>query len=124
MPHKDIVSRRATNRRHYERNKAAVIKRNAEFKVTARAKWAEFKATLSCTKCGENHPATLDFHHVVRSPDNVKVYKLTADGAYKKALKEIKKCVVLCSNCHRKHHYEEAQEKKKGAEAPQDQISF
>jgi 5-methylcytosine-specific restriction endonuclease McrA len=120
MPHKDISSRRATNRRHYERNKAAVIKRNAEFKLAARAKWAEFKATLACTKCGENHPATLDFHHVVQSKDNVKVYKLTADGAYKKALKEIEKCVVLCSNCHRKEHWYEREEKKKGAEAPQD----
>ena len=120
MPHKDISARRATNRRHYERNKAAVLERNTKFKLAARAKWAEFKATLSCTKCGENHPATLDFHHVVKSKDNVKVYKLTADGAYKKALEEIKKCVVLCANCHRKHHYEEAQEKKKGAEAPSD----
>ncbi len=102
---------------HYEKNKKRCIERVADAKKKYRAEWASFKETLSCTVCGENHPATLDFHHVIRSPDNKKVHRLVGNGSYKKAIEEIKKCVVLCANCHRKHHYEEAQ-MKKGAEAP------
>jgi hypothetical protein len=99
-------------KKYYEKNKKLCISRSSETKKKQRVTWAAFKETLSCTVCGENHPATLDFHHVVRSPDNKKVHRLVGDGLYKKALEEIKKCVVLCANCHRKHHYEEAKMKK------------
>jgi hypothetical protein len=96
---------------HYEKNKKLCIERVADAKKKYRAAWAAFKETLSCTVCGENHPATLDFHHVVRSPENKKVHRLVGNGSYKKAIEEIKKCVVLCANCHRKHHYEEDKKK-------------
>ncbi len=99
-------------KRHYEANKQAYINRAAARKELYRQQWAEFKATLSCTKCGESHPATLDFHHVVRLPENQKVHRLIANAAFKRALEELKKCVVLCSNCHRKLHWEEYQNKK------------
>lgn len=89
-----------------------------EHKANLREQWQEYKATLMCTVCSESHPATLDFHHVVRDPTNRKLGKLLRNGAYKDAYEEIKKCVVLCANCHRKHHHQEREEKKKGAEAP------
>lgn len=97
---------------HYEKNKAYYVKRSAESKKKAKAAWTKFKATLSCTTCGENHPATLDFHHVVRKPDNRKVHRLIGNGSFKGAMKEIvERCIVLCANCHRKHHYEEHKKK-------------
>jgi len=71
-----------------------------------REEWNKFKATLCCTKCNENHPAALDFHHVDRT-DHHSVNKLVSDGRFKKAYEEIRKCIVLCANCHRIHHYEE-----------------
>lgn len=92
---------------HYEKNKADYIARAAATKEKNRRAFAEFKATLFCTKCGESHPATLDFHHVIREPKNKKVHRLAGAGQFKKAMEEIKKCVVLCSNCHRKLHHEE-----------------
>jgi hypothetical protein len=101
------------SKNHYEANKKAYIDRAAEKKKQQRAEWEVFKASLSCTQCGENHPAALDFHHVVRDPSNRKVHRLIANGTITKAKEEIKKCVVLCANCHRKHHYEEHQEKLK-----------
>lgn len=99
------------SKKHYEENKKDYIKRAADKKKQQRAEWEVFKATLSCTQCGENHPAALDFHHVVRAPSNRKVHRLVANGTITKAREEIKKCVVLCANCHRKLHHEEHQEK-------------
>lgn len=120
MPAKDKEKRNAINRASYARNKDARQKKNREKKATAKQKWKEFKSTLSCVQCGQNHPAILDFHHIERHPDNRKVNKLLTNKAYKQAAEEVKKCLVLCANCHRIHHHNERLEKKKGAEAPSD----
>ena len=102
---------------HYEKNKEEYIRRAAESKKKTRELWTCYKSALSCTKCGEDHPAALDFHHVVRHPDNRKVHRLLGNGSFKKALKEAQeKCIVLCANCHRKHHYEEGMQKKTPAQ--------
>ena len=70
------------------------------------AEWLEnYKRGLSC-KCGENHPACISFHHEGGKDFNI-------GGAARKGysisriLSEIKKCIVMCENCHRKLHYEE-----------------
>lgn len=116
MPIKDPVKRaeraKIYRKRHYEKNKVAISAKVQERKRGIRREFAAFKATLSCVKCGENHPATLDFHHVVRHPSNRKVNELLKHGAINKAIQEIQeKCIVLCSNCHRKHHWEENKSK-------------
>jgi hypothetical protein len=91
---------------HYEKNKAAYIERAAVTKKKAREQWALYKSTLSCVVCGEDHPATFDFHHVKRDPSNIKIHRLLGDGRFKKALQEsMEKCVVLCANCHRASHF-------------------
>lgn len=62
---------------------------------------------LKCKKCGENHPAVLDFHH--RDPNTKKntISNLKWSGCSLEQLKlEINKCDILCSNCHRILHYE------------------
>ena len=113
MPTQDKEKQRLWSKQYYEKNKQACIARSARAKKLARKKWDDFKKELSCTACGENHPATLDFHHVKREKTNRKVHKLVGNGALTKAFEEIKKCIVLCANCHRKHHWEEHQHRKK-----------
>lgn len=113
MPYKDPEKRKQKakeySKKHYEANKDKCIARIARNKKASRQQFLEFKSRLSCVHCGENHPATLDFHHVVRHPSNRKIYELTRNGAYDAAIKEIiEKCIVLCSNCHRKHHWEDS----------------
>ena len=112
MPIKDLVKRKEKQReyskRHYEANKTKCIAQNTVAKKKRRQEFIAFKSRLSCEKCGENHPATLDFHHVISHPSNKKIHQLTKNGAYDAAIKEIMdKCIVLCANCHRKHHFEE-----------------
>jgi len=112
MPYKDPAVRKAKaklySKKHYEDNRPAQIERVRLGKIKKRAQWEAYKATLSCANCGENHPAALDFHHVVRYPSNRKISELAQNCAYKQAKEEIEaKCIVLCANCHRKHHHEE-----------------
>lgn len=72
----------------------------------------EIKSKLACTKCGQNHPATLDFHHIdpTMKIDEVNVVARVTKSKVK-VLEEIAKCIVLCANCHRIHHYDEKNEK-------------
>ena len=62
-----------------------------------------------CMKCGESHVAVLDFHHV-RGRKSFSIASYNDNCASRDKIdKEIKKCIVLCSNCHRKLHYEKKQ---------------
>lgn len=114
MPYKDKKDPRKleAQRRHYERHTQEVKDAVAIRRKQYREKWLEFKRALQCTKCGENHPAALDFHHTVRDHTYRSVNTLAKNGQYRKAVEETKKCIVLCANCHRKHHWEERRAKK------------
>jgi len=126
MPYKDPKVKQTKQKTYastyYANNKATVI---AASKASAKAyknQWREYKATLECAKCGQNHPATFDFHHIDSSTKETSVNKLLKNRAFKRAMEEVKKCIVLCANCHRIHHHDERlakkAKKKKGAEAP------
>lgn len=101
-----VANLRRYRREWYARNcehaKAKVMVRKAEIR-----KWfAAYKLTLECAKCGEDHPATLDFHHKKRDTKVRIVSAAVSFGwAKERIISEIKKCTVLCSNCHRKLHY-------------------
>ena len=67
----------------------------------------EVKSGLSCP-CGENHIACLEFHHQNSKKKEFDVSNFAKSGYSKdKVLAEIAKCIVMCSNCHRKHHWNE-----------------
>ena len=66
----------------------------------------EKKLQLKCERCEESHISCLEFHHLDR---NAKEYNISAiiRSSLKKALEEMNKCIVLCSNCHRKEHWDD-----------------
>lgn len=71
----------------------------------------EYKKTHPC-KCGASHPACIDFHH--RDPTQKKdgISDLVKRGAsQRRLLEEINKCEIMCSNCHRIHHWWEEQKR-------------
>ena len=116
MPYKDESVRKKKHkeysRKHYEGNYA---KRREQLNARRRelkAEWDTFKCTLKCTKCGFAHPAALDFHHEDPSEKEYNINRLISNGQFKKAEAELEKCIVLCANCHRIHHYEENQSAK------------
>ena len=111
MPYKDESVRKAKHaeysRKYYEANKNKTLALNTANKAKHKQKWQEYKQTLSCTKCGFSHAAALDFHHTDPSLKEGNIHRYVANAQFKKAYEEIKKCIVLCANCHRIHHYEE-----------------
>jgi hypothetical protein len=100
-------------RAHYQKNKERCIERNRILQEKYKEQWHSYKASLSCAHCGASHPAIIDFHHVnPNDPDKQHVNNLIKNRRYAAAYKEIEtKCIVLCANCHRIHHYEEHRNK-------------
>lgn len=63
----------------------------------------KIRSDHGCLRCGESDGIALDFHHVGEKSNGVSA----AVGKNMKKdviMSEISKCVVLCSNCHRKLH--------------------
>ena len=111
MPYKDPEVKKRKHkeysRKYYEANKEKVVALTAENKKKAKLDWSAFKATLKCVRCGENHPAALDFHHENPANKDQAVSWYIKNSQFTRAIEEAVKCIVLCSNCHRKHHWEE-----------------
>lgn len=102
---------RAAGRRHYQQNKEKIKAKVKAYKTKKREEWKAYKKSLSCALCGAAHPAIIDFHHVVRDdPDKKKVHQLVKEGKFPQAHEEIKKCLILCANCHRILHWEEREQ--------------
>ena len=59
--------------------------------------------------CGFSHPAVIDFHHP-EAKGETKVNEYTRSGQWKRAYEEAEKCIPLCANCHRIHHWNERYE--------------
>jgi hypothetical protein len=101
----DRERKRAYDREWYEKHATQVLTRNAAQKRKLQRWYAEYKAMLKCQQCGENHPATLVFHHRDASQKEISVAQAIHDGwNVEHILEEIAKCDVLCTNCHRRLH--------------------
>jgi len=101
------------NLRRYRREWYARNREHAKSKVVARRsalkRWyAELKSQLICSRCPETHPATLEFHHEDRTKKELSVSAAVHSGwSVAKIKAEMEKCSILCSNCHRKLHFDE-----------------
>lgn len=97
---------RHKSKMHYTKNKSYYVAKAKEGQ-NKRNEWLkQLKATLACSNCGETHPAVLDFHHTDSSLKEISIAH-AIKYSKKRVLEEAAKCVVLCFNCHRIHHYNE-----------------
>lgn len=102
------VCRKEIKRQSYLKNKEHIMQKQREKRRVVQ-KWVlQFKK--KCELCPETHPGCLDFHHEGDKEFGIAdmINRNNLNEASKRLiLKEIKKCRVLCSNCHRKLHWEE-----------------
>ena len=94
-------------KKSYDDNKKTTLVRNRRNRKKSRDWYDEYKSNLKCSRCPENHPACLEFHHEDSNEKEFNVSELIGTTySIEKIKKEIEKCVVFCSNCHRKYHYD------------------
>ena len=66
-----------------------------------------FKKSSVCNKCGVADYRVLEFHHLNEKEKDFSISFNYLNLGLDKIKQEIKKCVILCANCHRITHYEE-----------------
>lgn len=112
MPYKDPAKRREYRKVWYSKNKQSELNHVKNRKKMIKMWFVQYKKGLKCLNCGENHLATLEFHHNSSNKEN-NISKMVSEGySIKKIQDELKKCDVLCANCHRKLHFKKNKFKK------------
>jgi hypothetical protein len=112
MPFKDPQRAREYQKAYQARwhQDRRIERLNAVARRKAEVYWYihDLKAHSRCTECGFSHPGALQFHHKNKED---KVFSISEAAKNKFSLDrvkaEIKKCVVLCANCHAIHHWRE-----------------
>lgn len=60
-----------------------------------------------CERCSYNKcDAAMEFHHIDPSQKDFSISHIKLTKFCNKAKKELDKCILLCSNCHREVHFE------------------
>lgn len=98
-----ITCQKKYRRKHYLANRAKYIKKSTLRRIEFGNWWKEYKKQFSCILCKENESCCIDFHHKDDDKEG-NVSALINSGNKTRVLKEVAKCVPLCSNCHRKLH--------------------
>jgi hypothetical protein len=96
---------RAYRRKHYRENRQQYTDRNKVRRAERRAFISELKAKSCCSRCPENDPRCLDFHHINPKEKDFTIAEVCKrNWSMENICAEIEKCIILCANCHRKEH--------------------
>jgi len=94
------------SKEHYkanaEKHKKIVIAHSKRYVLRNRTYVYNYLKQHPCS-CGESDPVALDFDHI---DPNTKIDTISnmagSSGSLERLKREIAKCIILCSNCHRK----------------------
>ena len=104
---RDKEKHKEAKRKHYQENKEIYAERLRQRRMEIRQWWENYKKEqkFECSICKESHLGCICFHH--RDPKEKKktISNLVRQAASANViLEEVKKCDVLCANCHAIHH--------------------
>src|SRR5579859_4200169 len=107
MPFKDKSRYQSEEWKEYQRNyqrswhqlhKAKRLAKSYKRKAAIHEYMQNIKSHLHCADCGEQHPATLQFHHLNAEDKMFNIGDAIRDGiSLDKIKREIEKCIVLCT---------------------------
>lgn len=94
------------NKARYLANKEYYIDKANKRKKELREWLSQYKANIGCQNCPENHPACLHFHHRDSETKEFEICDALCTRGMDVIHEEIKKCDILCANCHAKKHFD------------------
>ena len=100
---------KAQEKIHYQESaeRRAAVRATADWQRENNLKIINDYKSCGCQKCGEKRLYLLDCHHVDPTTKVFDIARLSKAASELTVRKEIVKCIVLCSNCHREfHHFE------------------
>ena len=113
MPY-DKDAQLASQRRWYARNRRRAMDWNLRRRNDRKA-WLATKKRW-CQECGERRVACLVHHHLDPDEKEIDLSAAIQKGWSKARIEaELKKCIVLCGNCHAKLHWNERNRRKSSA---------
>lgn len=88
--------------KHGSKYRENALARNKKLKNALRIKMVEYLSDKSCIKCGNNDYRVLEFDHIDPKTKSIGIAQALHNiWAWDRILNEIKKCQILCSNCHK-----------------------
>ena len=110
MSRKTISMKRKEYCKQWRRDNPRCYTATIAYKRSLKIKAIEYKGGI-CSSCGCNgNPAIFDFHHI---DPTTKTKNLKEFYKWDLMAKELDKCILLCSNCHRTLHNKELENVKK-----------
>jgi hypothetical protein len=107
MPYKDKSRQRQAQSDWYHKNKDSISKKRKQNKQESKRWVYNYKLRHSvCAECKVSYPPhILDFDHIKDKSFGIS-RALQLGTSLEKIKKEIAKCEIVCSNCHRQRTYE------------------
>lgn len=94
----------------YDKRKVSINLKKKQKISNFRTQYNGLKIGKKCVKCNESRFYLLDFHH----NNNDKEFNIGTEAwrtlNINKIKKEVEKCIILCSNCHREFHFLEKEQ--------------
>jgi hypothetical protein len=89
-----------------EKHRKVIYKNKKKYGDRAKALVRAVKQSNGCALCEETEVCCFDMHHLDPKKKDFEIWKVANGGvtSISRIKKELVKCVVLCSNCHRKVH--------------------
>jgi len=103
LKNKDIIQQKDRNRWTKRRDRDKIIRRKKA--LVKKQKYVNYLGGM-CSICKYNKClAALDFHH--KNPKEKKFMITSGTYSWKTIKKELNKCILICSNCHKELHYKQ-----------------
>lgn len=99
-----ILCQKLYRHNHYVNNKIKYADKAKIWKSSFKLWWKEYKQQFFCKFCGESESVCIDFHHLEAHLKEDNISKYVVNKSKIKLLEELKKCIPVCANCHRKIH--------------------
>lgn len=95
------VKNREYQKRYYQMNREKRLQKTKEERTRNKRMVDEYKSLHPCILCGENNPILLVFHHrdMEEKENGISVMAASSYPTHK-IIEEMKKCEILCFNCH------------------------